>query len=338
MRTRCLLVLLFVLAAVGAGTGARAHECTYDGPAPDTGNQIECHESPVVPNWRDGNYVPLFDIEDREDEQQRRDAQRWRDECAYYDEQGRYHHRQECVWLYGGLSLISEHGEDPAPNELHTGIGASHCFLFEAAHQCEDHDVRNGEGVHDKHGGAIYVDLCVTANPESKYCDDGLKDTQAGLTVMDHNPCGTVVPIVACTDEYHVVRPFDPAYTEHQMEDSAEYTQWILNNPVRYLCGKPQYNGGVPWCPSEDDDDARAKTSGATAPTARAATVALSNDGTLERADSRARDARTTAAMQHVAMQSLLNRTHDEGAAATWLVVLALIALAALRVRRIVRA
>ncbi len=244
MKRRFTMIMLAAIgAAVLAPSLASAHQCE------DVNDPSTCEESPVVPNWRDGNYVPLFDLADRDDEQQRKDAQRWREEC----EQGSpgepgYQSRQQCVWAYGGTSAVGPAG-DQAPNEFHVGFAASHCFLFEAAHQCNGNGhTQTGEGTHDKHGGAIYADICATENNESKYCDDGRTDTQVGLTIMDHNPCGTVVPIVACTDEYHVIRPLDQGYTTEQMEDSQEYIGRIGDDPILYLCGYPQY-GGNPVCP-----------------------------------------------------------------------------------------
>lgn len=232
-----ILALAVVAGVMTLGGTALAHECGYDPQNPEL-----CRETPVMPNWR-GTYVPLFDIEDREDESQRYDAQRWRDECANGDPNSPdYQSRQQCQWAYGGTSLFpNRENDERSPNELHAGFAATHCFLFEFAHQCEDHDAARGEGVHDAHGGATYVDVCLTANPESKYCDDGLEDTQVGVTVMDHNPCGTVVPIVACTDEYKVVRPLDIAYTQAQMDNTVEDTQAIVADPYTWACGFEQY-------------------------------------------------------------------------------------------------
>ncbi len=231
------LAAAMVLGTLVLSTGAAAHECGYDPEHPD-----ECRETRVMPNWR-GTYVPLFDLADREDEAQRYDAQRWRDECANGDPNSPdYQSRQMCQWAYGGQSGFPNRGDDlMAPNEFHAGFAATHCFLGEFAHQCEDHDASYGEGVHDAHGGAIYADVCVTPNPESKYCNDGPEDTQAGVTVMDHNPCGTIVPVVACTDEYKVVRPLDQEYTTAQMENSAEQTQEIADDPYTWLCGYEQF-------------------------------------------------------------------------------------------------
>lgn len=245
---RSMLVMLALIVVAGIltlGGAASAHECTDD---PNTEQQPdECHDTPVMPNWR-GTYVPLFDLEDREDESQRYDAQRWRDECDNGNEtatDGSYQSRQQCAWLYGGTSGFEDDNGNLSPNELHFGFAATHCFLFEFAHQCSDgHDGDvQGEGVHDAHGGATYVDVCLQPNPESKYCDDGMKDTQVGVTIMDHNPCGTVVPIVACTDEYKVVRPLDTEYTQAQMDNSVEQTQEILDDPYTWLCGYGQYGG-----------------------------------------------------------------------------------------------
>lgn len=248
MRRSTMMLAAVALAMLGFGALADAHECTYD----DEGNEVECHESPVAPHWRDGNYVPLFDLEDRDDEQQRADAQRWREECQGYREDGTYSSNQQCAWVYGGTSLFEQYGEQ-APNELHVGFAASHCFLFEFAHDCSDHSAEAGEGVHDKHGGAVYADVCLTENRESKYCDDGMTDTQVGLTVMDHLGCGYIVPIVSCIDEYHVIRPFDQAYTEEQMADSQEYVGRIIDDPELYLCGYRERRDGNPVCPDEGD-------------------------------------------------------------------------------------
>jgi hypothetical protein len=259
MKKRLIVLPAVALVATAfSGLAAGAHQCE-DPDDPET-----CEETSVQPNWRDGNYIPLFDLDDREDPDQRYDAQRWRDECdnGRYDSPD-YQSRQLCWWAYGGSSLFPNRGEDAmdpnsySPNEFHAGFAATHCFLQEFAHQCEDHEASRGEGVHDAHGGATYVDICLTENPESKYCDDGLQDTQVGLTIMDHLPCGFVVPIVACIDEYHVIRPFDTEYTQRQMSDpeegngTAEYIPRILEDPELYLCGYEQYRDGLPICPGD---------------------------------------------------------------------------------------
>lgn len=199
---------------------AEAHVC-------DPADPASCQETPVVDNWRD-NYVPLFDLADRDDPDQRREAQRWREECG---------NQQQCAWLYSGSSANGS----GAPNEVHAGTGASHCFAFELFHDCSDHACSETcDPAHDSHGGAIYVDVCLAENDDpalGTHCDDGLSDTQAGVTVVDHNPCGIVVPVAACTDEYHVVRPLDDAYTATQVQNTRDSVDLIAADPARYLCG-----------------------------------------------------------------------------------------------------
>jgi hypothetical protein len=262
-RIATILIAAFAITLVG-GSAAQAHWCH------DPEEQNDCETTPVAPDWRIGNYIPFFDIDrdcdadgtdpneadcadtvghdsdgdgDIDGDDARYDSQRWRDECAQPDGEA----NQFCVWADFGTSGFSDTTEDPEPNEIHIGTAGSHCFLFEFAHQCEDHYVTNPEAAHDAHGGAIFVDLCLAANADSKWCDDGMKDTQAGLTIMDHNPCGAPVPVVACIDEYHVVRPFDDAYTNEQMSDSQEYATYISENPDDYVCGRegfPDYTDG----------------------------------------------------------------------------------------------
>ena len=215
-----------LVAVVGV---ADAHQCTEEpGEKKKDPPTVVCHETPVYEDWRP-NYVPLFDLTERDDEQ-RRDAQRWRDECSNDGEE-----RQQCAWLYGGSSAqeYPSDGDGPRPNELHAGYAANHCFLAEAAHDCDSHE-ETEFGTHDSHGGAIYVDLCLTENPDSRRCDDGPSDTQAGVTVVDHLTCP-----LGCADEYHLVRPADTAYTTEQMEDSAVATGQIAADPVRHVCGYP---------------------------------------------------------------------------------------------------
>jgi len=252
-----LVAVVGALLAVSAN-GALAHQCSEGGKGHDGPHKMspvstvdpaaskadvaekkkpkpkpQCKPTPVQPNWRD-NYIPLFDLEDRDDPNQRYEAQRWRDECEHHDRE----FAQQCAWYYGGTSFFPNRDNDEmAPNEAHAGFAATHCFLFEFAHQCEDHDESYGESVHDAHGGALYVDVCLTRNPESRYCRQGMADTQAGVTIMDHFPCGAPVPIVNCIDEYHVIRPFDAEYTGRQMENSQRDTQEIFDDPHRYLCG-----------------------------------------------------------------------------------------------------
>ena len=230
------LILVALTGALLVGIqAASAHECEdwYDP------NSEECTETKVYDDWRP-NYIPLFDLADRDGEdgdQQRYDAQRWRDEC---EDKGEY--RQQCLWLYGGQSVMPDprtDGEpmDPIdgifsrPNELHFGYAATHCFLAEGAHDCDRHG-DNEFDTHDSHGGAIYVDVCVSSNDNSKYCDEGMKDTQAGVTIVDHLTCPT-----GCFDEYHVVRPFDQEYTAKQTDNSVAAVDRIANDPLRHLCG-----------------------------------------------------------------------------------------------------
>jgi hypothetical protein len=212
---------------------ADAHQC----PDPYAPDDPACHETAVYPDWRP-NYVPLFDLSDRDGEageQQRYDAQRWRDEC---NNDGEY--RQECAWFYGGQSAQSYEGSDdglPRPNEAHAGFAATHCFLAEGAHDCDAHGEESEFDTHDSHGGALYVDVCLTENPDSKYCDDGLEDNQAGVTIVDHLDCPA-----GCFDEYHVVRPLDVAYTEEQTQDSVDAVGVIVDDPVAHLCGYPDHS------------------------------------------------------------------------------------------------
>ena len=233
---RTFAAMLLLMLAAGTFVGIRAasaHQCPEGTPPDDPA----CQDTAVYPDWRP-NYVPLFDLSDRdgpEGEQQRYDAQRWRDEC---NNDGEY--RQQCAWFYSGQSVRPYPGTDPAgetprPNEFHAGYAASHCFLAEAAHDCDSHD-QTEFGTHDSHGGAVYVDVCLSPNPDSKYCDDGAEDTQAGVTIVDHLDCP-----FGCFDEYHVVRPLDSAYTEEQMSDSATAAGGIAADPKGHVCGYPDH-------------------------------------------------------------------------------------------------
>jgi len=246
MRRKLAALLMLTLAGGLFVTiqAAQAHECPDGDWDPDSET---CYETRVYEDWRD-NYVPLFDLEDRGDEdgngeQQRHDAQRWRDECHNGVE-----YRQHCGWFYGGNSALfyeesdgqdDDHGDDPQvplgrPNEVHVGYAATHCFLAEGAHDCDRHGT-NEFDTHDSHGGALYADVCISENEDSTYCDDGPKDTQAGVTIVDHLTCP-----MGCFDEYHVVRPLDAEYTSEQMENSAADTETALSDPQRHLCGHPE--------------------------------------------------------------------------------------------------
>jgi hypothetical protein len=218
---------LLVSGWLGAGA-AWAHQC----PNGDTSSK-KCHDTKVYPDWRP-NYLPLFDLDERDDES-REEAQRWRQECADDGEE-----RQMCAWFYGGTSgtpYDTDPNGVPRPNEVHVGFAATHCFLAEAAHDCDHHGDEDEFATHDSHGGAVYVDLCLTSYQPSKHCDDGLKDSQVGVTVVDHLDCPT-----GCVDEYHVVRPFDVEYTQNQAEDSVAATQRIAADPVTYVCGYPEHS------------------------------------------------------------------------------------------------
>ena len=222
-------VVMFVFGSAWFGMGsASAHQCK------DGDTSKHCEDTQVYDDWRP-NLVPVFDLPERDDES-REDAQRWRQEC---EDDGEY--RQECVWVYGGQSgMVYETDPDgtPRPNELHAGVAATHCFIAEAAHDCDRHaDVSEGEfETHDSHGGAAYVDACFAAYEASQHCDDGLADTQVGVTVVDHLDCP-----IGCFDEYHVVRPFDQPYTQAQVDDSVVTAQAIAADPKTFVCGYPEH-------------------------------------------------------------------------------------------------
>ena len=241
-RFRLLLVLAVVGAALAVVPGiAGAHQC-------DEGTQDNCEDTAVADDYRP-NYVPLFDLADREygdpasDSDGRNDAQRWRHECANDGEE-----RQQCAWIYGGQSIQeyeSDEGREdadgntepedtllPRPNELHAGYSANHCFLAEGAHDCDRHDNTGEFGTHDSHGGALFVDVCLSTNPDSRWCDDGVEDTQVGVIILDHLSCP-----VGCFDEYHVVRPLDPEYTEKQMDGTVDAVEQISEDPEGHIVG-----------------------------------------------------------------------------------------------------
>jgi len=222
MKIRTMVGLAFIAATVvGSGlvlgsSTAYAHECTYD---PDTGEEIECHDTPVADDWR-GNFVPVAGVNDREES--RKETQRWRDEYGC--------DTQYCQWVnyQGSVS-------DGSPQSVHAGMAADHS-MFEAAHSSEQHD--EGEfNNHDSHGGALYVDICVTSDEGTSYEDhpgacEGPEDTQAGYTHVDHLTCP-----MGCLDEYHVVKPLDPEYTQEQADNSIAEAQADVADPKRWLCG-----------------------------------------------------------------------------------------------------
>jgi hypothetical protein len=184
-----------------------------------------CRDTPVAPNWRDP-YVPVFGLEDHEDEEERRQAQRWRDEWGC--------DTQHCVWVKTNSSI-----DDGNPNAAHAGTAADHS-MFEVAHESEDHG--HTEGNHDAHGGAVFVDVCLGSEEGTSYEGQagscrGPEDTQVGVVLMDHNPCGLILPYVACTDEYKILRPLDQEYNQRQIERIPDGIQLIADDPPRYLCG-----------------------------------------------------------------------------------------------------
>jgi hypothetical protein len=205
---------------------ASAHECTTN---PETGVE-ECGPAAVYPDWRP-NYIPLMDLRDRESEQERRDAQRWRDENGC--------ETQYCVWADPTLSVDDEAG----PATVHAGTAGDHS-LGEAAHSDEGHE-DNEFGNHDTHGGAIYADVCLGSDEGASYEGNagactGMQDTQVGVTVVDHLTCPA-----GCADEYHIVRPLDPEYTQEQVDESITATQTAVSDPVRHICG---YEYADPSC------------------------------------------------------------------------------------------
>lgn len=240
MRRKLAFVFVPALVAgllVGVGA-AQAHQCEQ----PKKNKAAECRDTAVYPDWRP-NYIPLFDLPNRDDpdagEQERYEAQRWRDECDDDDGDGVEEQRQQCQWLYGGTS-VQEYPTDqdgPRPNELHVGYAANHCFLAEGAHDCDRHDADNEFNTHDSHGGAVYADICLSPNPDSRRCDDGMQDTQIGVTVVDHLDCP-----FGCFDEYHLVRPFDGDHTAAQMEDSQAAIGTIAADPKVHVCGYPEHS------------------------------------------------------------------------------------------------
>lgn len=235
MRRTTLIVLMVVAAGLLAGLGtASAHECAPGEPEP-------CHPTPVYPNWRPP-YVPLFGVNDthcettdqgevteEECKENRHEAQRWRDEWGC--------DTQWCIWAKIQFSV----DDDRKPQSVHAGTAADHS-MTEGFHSSEGHGT--AEGNHDSHGGSIYADVCLASDAGTSY--DGQagacerpEDTQVGINIMDHNPCGVFIPIVACTDEYHVIRPLDLPYTMEQMEESGQQAGRLVTPEGRddYVCG-----------------------------------------------------------------------------------------------------
>lgn len=235
-RSAWLVAVALVLGGglVFVAPSAFAHQC------PNGDTSKKCEETAVYPDWRP-NYIPLFDLPDRDEqgegtegERQRKEAQRWR-ECKD-PEDGE---QQQCGWVKGGQSVkpYPTDTDRQRPNELHVGYAASHCFLAELAHDCDRHSDEDEFETHDSHGGAVYADVCLAENPDGTRCNDGMKDTQAGVTIVDHLTCP-----MGCMDEYHVIRPFDGEYTADQMGDSAAAIETIAADPQRHVCGYEEYD------------------------------------------------------------------------------------------------
>lgn len=236
---RWLVALAAALAPLALARPSEAHDCRTD----------PCSTTPPSREWRD-NYLPVADAPDRHDDS-RTQYQRWRDEYGCTT--------QFCVWVDFGLSpwpYLPPDGDpgDMTPQEAHAGAAGNHS-LTEAAHQSEDHgqDCEPDdacEGIHDRHGGAAYADVCLGANagggasvhdPDS--CDEGTKDTEFGVVIVDKNPCPLDVTFpIPCFDEYHVLRPADGDYTGAQLEMTGAWAEAMRDDPDaprRWLCGYP---------------------------------------------------------------------------------------------------
>ena len=241
--TRFALALAMVAGFFSMGIGiAEAHYCPDGDP-----DSPECTDTPPSQEWRD-NYVPLFDAPNRNDGSQT-EYQRWRNEHGCTS--------QLCTWGDVSLSIMPADGDiGPMPEEAHVGVAGNHS-LTEGAHQSEDHSCGHHheacEGIHDRHGGTAYADICLAPNdggggsvhdPDS--CDDGTSDTEVGIVIVDKNPCGTV-PLgfpVPCMDEYHIVRPFDSDFTNQQLAATPGGVERIASDPNRYVCGNENSEKG----------------------------------------------------------------------------------------------
>lgn len=252
MRRRIVLLLtvVAVLGLIGGIRVASAHECKDNNPD----DPRKCQDSKMVPNWR-GNYIPLFEpegirCETEECQEKRRQEQRWRDEWGC--------DAQWCIWV-----KVQSDVEGDKPQSVHAGTAADHS-MTEVAHESEGHQPvtpYTAEGNHDTHGGSIYADICLGSDDNTSYqdqpgaCSDP-DDTQVGMNIVDHFPCGRIAPVYSCTDEYHVVRPLDPTYTQNQMTASVAEIQGIASDPDTWVCGYatspqgPECRNTVPNPPS----------------------------------------------------------------------------------------
>ena len=243
------LLALVVAGSLVAVPAAFAHDCPKGAP-PDS---PACRSTPPYGGWRP-NWIPLFDVPDRQDDvegeagsptdESRRTYQRWRDEYGCSGSM--------CVWFEPSLSAPGPDGAgDGQPRSVHTGIAADHTWL-EGFHQSEGH-VTGSEGTHDGHGGTVYADVCLAedthdyGDKEDVGCDErGVEDTEVGVVVVDHLGC-----TFGCQDEYHVVRPFDAAYTQAQLEETPKDAQYDAEHPDDWLCG---YDGYGDSCPLPDSE------------------------------------------------------------------------------------
>jgi hypothetical protein len=244
---RCGLIALVVLSSSAVFvSGLQAHDCEDLNEDGQIDQETECERTPSYGGWRP-NWVPLFDVPDREDDtdgqqegesptdDSRRSHQRWRDEYGCLD--------PFCIWANPNISATGE------PRSLHAGVAADHCWT-EGFHECEDH-ITGSESTHDGHGGTIYADVCLAE--DKHYYDEKVEtgctdrnDSEIGFVIVDHLDC-----TFGCQDEYHIIRPTDPAYTQAQMEESAEDTQYIVDHPDDWLCGYDSYGSNCPLPDSE---------------------------------------------------------------------------------------
>jgi len=242
-----LLVTLVLGSVAVVGPAALAHDCEDVNGDGTIDQETECGPTPAYAGWRP-NWVPLFDVPDRQDDvdgrqgdesptdESRRTHQRWRDEYGCTNSM--------CIWADPAYSTA----DDMSPNTVHAGIAADHCW-GEGFHDCEGHTA-GSEGTHDGHGGTIYADICLSedshyyGDQQDVGCEDA-NDSEVGIVIVDHLSC-----TFGCQDEYHVIRPTDPEYTQRQMEETPNDTQYIADHPDDWLCGYDGYGD----CPLPDSE------------------------------------------------------------------------------------
>lgn len=246
--TRPALLALVVLGSLAVVPTALAHDCRDRNRDGRVDQEKECGSTPPYGGWRP-NWVPLFDVPDREDDvdgeyaeasptdESRRTYQRWRDEYGCED--------PFCVWASPNVSVAD------SPRSVHAGVAADHCWT-EGFHDCEDH-LAGSESTHDGHGGTIYADVCLAedthyygAKRDTGCADEN--DSEVGFVIVDHLSC-----TFGCQDEYHIVRPTDPEFTQRQIEETPTDAQYDVEHPDDWLCG---YDGYGPDCPLPDSDPA----------------------------------------------------------------------------------